>query len=108
MGSISEDDMGWMVKNFKCRDCGHEFEDLYKTGAEHEVECESCGVQNCFIDGISSPTLSTYEMADKEGKAAILRKRSADHTKAQLLKDADRFGGHGMQRRHDYKTGKIK
>jgi hypothetical protein len=47
-------------------------------------------------------------MADKEGKAAILRKRSADHTKAQLLKDADRFGGHGMQRRHDYKTGKIK
>jgi len=24
------------------------------------------------------------------------------------MKDADKFGGHGMQRRHDYQTGKIK
>lgn len=100
--------MGWMVKNFVCNDCGCEFEDLYKTGEEDEVECPECEKQNCSIDGISSPTLSTYEMADKDGKAAILMKRSADHTKKQIMKDADRFGGHGMQRRHDYKTGKIK
>ena len=100
--------MAWMVKNFVCNDCDAVFEDLYKVGEESEVECAECGMQNCSIDGISSPMLSTYEMADKDGKAAILMRRSADHTKKQLLKDADRFGGHGMQRRDDYKTGKIK
>jgi len=100
--------MAWMVKNFVCNDCDCVFEDLYKVGEESEVECPECEMQNCAIDGISSPRIGTYEMADKDGKAAILMKRSADHTKKQLLKDADRFGGHGMQRRHDYKTGKIK
>lgn len=100
--------MAWMVKNFKCRDCGVVFEDLYKVGEEDEVECPECETQSCFIDGISSPRLSTYEMADKAGKAAILRKRSADHTKEQVMKDADRFGGHGMQRRAEYQGKKYK
>jgi hypothetical protein len=100
--------MAWMVKNFVCNDCDALFEDLYKVGEESEVECAECGMQNCSVDGISSPMLSTYEMADKDGKAAILMKRSADHTKEMVMKDADRFGGHGMQRRAEYQGKKYK
>lgn len=99
--------MGWIVNNFKCKDCGHEFEELYKKGEETDIECPECESKQ-IEPLLSSPRLSTYEMADKEGKAAILRKRSADHTKKQVMKDADRFGGHGMQRRDDYQKGKIK
>ena len=100
--------MGWMVKNFRCLACEHEFEELYKTGEEDEVVCPECEVGKVVIDGISAPTLSTYEMADKDGKAAILMKRSADHTKEMVMKDADRFGGHGMQRRAEYQGKKYK
>lgn len=102
--------MAWIVRDLVCTHCGHKLVgELYKNGEEAEVECPECGVLGgCVVDGISSPTLSTYEMADKDGKAEILMKRSAEHTKKQIMKDADKFGGHGMQRRHDYQTGKIK
>jgi len=99
--------MGWIVNNFRCKACEHEFEELYKKGEETDIICPECESDQ-IRPLLSSPRLSTYEMADKEGKAAILRKRSADHTKKMVMKDADKFGGHGMQRRSDYKTGKIK
>ena len=77
--------MGWMVKNFVCLDCGHEFEDLYKTGEEDQVECPECGATNCQIDGISSPALGTYSMADAAGKSAILKRRSLAHTEKKAI-----------------------
>lgn len=78
--------MGWIVKNLKCQACGHEFEDLYKNGEEAEVECPSCGVLGeCVVDGISSPALGTYSMADAAGKSAILKKRSLKHTEKKAI-----------------------
>lgn len=96
--------MGWMVKDFVCADCGHSFEQLYykQEGEDPEIECVECGSRDTNVHGISSPRIGTYEMADAEGKAEILRKRSADHTKRQILRDADRFGLIGKARRDEY------
>lgn len=77
--------MGWMVKNFVCNDCGHTFEDLYKTGEEDQVECPECEGTNCQLDGISTPAIGVYSMADPSRKAEILKKRSIQHTQKKAI-----------------------
>ena len=94
--------MAWIVKDFKCNDCGNVWEELYKREEEGMVLCPSCFSSDTKVDGISSPALGLYSIADKEGKAAILRKRSADHTKKDVVKNADKFGAAGYARRNEY------
>lgn len=78
--------MGWIVKNLRCNACGHEFEELYKNGEEAEVECPECGVLGeCSVDGISTPAIGSYSMADNAGKAEILKKRSLKHTEKKAI-----------------------
>lgn len=77
--------MGWIVKDFRCNDCSHVFEELHKRGQEDEVECPECGGNNCEIDGISSPALGIYSMADAAGKKEILKKRSFQHTQKKAI-----------------------
>lgn len=78
--------MGWIVKNFKCEDCGHEFEELYKSGDEEYVECENCG-STMTKPTLCAPALGKFSMADAEGRKSILKKRSEDHTKKKAMKE---------------------
>jgi len=78
--------MGWIVKDFRCNACGHEFEELYKQGEEAEVECPECGVLGeCELDGIPTPAIGVYSMADPAGKKEILKKRSMQHTQKKAI-----------------------
>lgn len=94
--------MSWIVKDFLCNSCGTVFEELYKNGEEDDVACLECGSSNTALAGISSPALGIYSIADAAGRAEILKKRSADHTKREVLKNADKFGAAGMHRRAEY------
>jgi hypothetical protein len=94
--------MSWIVKDFICHDCGITFEELYKRGEEDNVLCTECGSGDTALDGISSPSLGVFSMADSVGRASMLRKRSADHTKKEVLKNAEKFGAAGWQRRNEY------
>lgn len=76
--------MGWKVRDFVCKDCGHEFETLYKEG--EEVECPECDSTNTEAQ-FSPPQLGRYSMNSQEGRAEILKKRSADHTKKVAMKE---------------------
>lgn len=80
--------MGWMIKDFKCSDCNHEWEELYREG--EGVDCPMCGSSNTQAL-ISTPGLGTYSMLDREGKAAHLKKRSYEHgmkNKKRMLESA--------------------
>jgi hypothetical protein len=94
--------MSWIVKDFVCNSCGEVFEELYKRGKEDEVNCVYCLSHNTSLNGISAPALGTFSMADAAGRASILKKRSEDHTRQTVLKNADRFGAAGYQRRNEY------
>ena len=94
--------MGWIVKDFICNSCGITFEEIYKNGEEDDVICVSCQSPNTIVVGLSSPALGTFSMADAAGRAEILKKRSADHTRKEVIKNADKFGGAGIARRKEY------
>lgn len=99
--------MGWLIKDFKCNDCDHVWEEMYKTEEEGLVQCPACSSPNTEVDGISSPALGMYSIADAEGKKSILMKRSAEHTMKDVIKNADKFGEAGLARRDEY-LGKSK
>lgn len=96
------------MKDFACNDCGHRFEDFFKPSEEDQVVCLKCGSSDVSRDGLSFPALGGWSMKDKEGRDNILKKRSADHTKKEVLKNADRFGAAGMERRESYLGNKTR
>ena len=94
--------MGWMLKDFTCNSCLSTFEELYKVEEEDIVACKLCGSHDVAIVQLSAPSLGKYSMADQETRASILRKRSADHTKKEVLGNIEKFGDAGLQRRREY------
>jgi putative FmdB family regulatory protein len=90
-----------IMKDFVCNDCGHKFEDFFKPSEEDKVVCLECGSNDISRDGLSFPSLGAWSMQDKAGRDATLKKRSADHTNREVVKNADRFGAAGMARRNE-------
>jgi putative FmdB family regulatory protein len=94
--------VGWIIKDIKCNECGLVFEEMYKREEEELIECPTCSSTDTAPDGISSPALGLYSIADAEGKRNILMERSAKHTMKEVVKNADRFGDAGLARRDEY------
>lgn len=95
--------MALIVNKFKCKDCGEEFEELYERGEEDTIECCSCGSRN-VEKLLSAPKLGKFSMADNDTKASILKKRSHDHTRKEVAKEAERWGAHGKIRQQSQKN----
>jgi hypothetical protein len=80
--------------NFTCTQCTTEWEDL--VDAEGLSPCPDCQEERPR-DAISCPKLATFAMLSKADKATALKKRSADHSKKELRKEAEQFGSFGKQ-----------
>ena len=88
--------MGWISKDFKCRECDHVWEDLYKRG-EPPTTCPECGSE--YIGALlSAPALATFSMSTPAAKESILRARSEAHTKKLVKKEAEKWGELGKER----------
>lgn len=93
--------MAWIVKDFVCPNCGHEFEELFKVGDEDNIPCPECG-HSPVESVLSSPALGKFSMADRETKTEILKKRSFEHTKKEVIRNAEKFGDAGLAERKKY------
>ena len=82
--------MGWKIFDYRCPDCGHEFESMEKS-SEDEVLCVAVKTQAlqglpevlCGAAAALMPTANLGWTNDKEKQNAMLRKRSADHTRKE-------------------------
>lgn len=79
--------MGWISRDFYCKSCEHEWDDLVQRSEENDQKCPECG-EPAFI-GISCPGVMSYSMMSKDDQAKHLRKRSRDHTRKMLKKDPE-------------------
>jgi len=87
--------MGYKLFDFECLECGI-FEELVDD-KDSWAECPECGV----LVGqkvLAAPNLATYSIASPEQKSEILKKRSAEHSKREIRKDAEKFGAEGKKR----------
>ena len=64
--------------------------------------CPEC--HTTLTPSLSVPPLGLYSMADAEGKADILRRRSVAHTKREVNKEPERFG---MKQTEKFREDKI-
>lgn len=88
--------MGFKLFDFTCEECGYEFEDLVEAGVE-VTPCPNCGV-GYGSRTMSVPNLGKFTMASAEGRSAMLKKRSEEHTHKELKKEPEKFGELGKQR----------
>lgn len=80
--------MGWIVRDFVCENCGHEWEDLLN-GEDHS-KCPKCGTVNRYT--ISATPIAAYSARSPENRAEVMRKRSEEHTKKWMKKDPSVLG----------------
>ena len=79
--------MGWLIFDYRCPECGHEFESMEKS-AEDEVLCTKVETQALqglpeVLCGVVVDYLPNANMGwsnDKQTRSDMLRKRSAEHT----------------------------
>lgn len=77
--------MGWISRDFYCKQCEHEWDDLVQRAEENDQICPKC--QGLASIGISCPHVASYSLMSKDDQAKHLRKRSRDHTRKMLKKD---------------------
>lgn len=90
--------MGYKLKDFGCKGCGHEWEELL-WNEEVPSNCPKCNSDN--VSSILTATgIAAYSIRDKDAQWAVLRKRSEDHT-AKMKKR----GEHIRPKKTTYKPG---
>ena len=74
---------GYKIFDFKCTVCSMEWEDLVR---ERVSICPDCGALNDAL--LSAPRLNTHTKGMMDGRdyAAMMHKRSDDHTARQIKK----------------------
>lgn len=77
--------MGWISRDYYCKGCGHEWDDLVQRSEENDQKCPEC--QGPASIGISCPNVASFSLLSKDDQAKSLRKRSRDHTRKELKKD---------------------
>ncbi len=88
--------MAYIVHDYVCENCSAEWEDLVDRATLTSV-CPSCGTET-NKPTIATPGIATFSLMDKSTKEAHLKKRSADHTKKEVKKEAERWGAEGKKR----------
>jgi len=79
--------------DFYCETCGLEWEDLVEGD---NSTCEFCLTETPRLR-ICSGKLAKFSMADANTKKEILRKRSYEHTRKEIIKkEPERFGKVGI------------
>jgi len=88
--------MGWKTHAFYCEDCKLNYDDIFwkDAGTADDpalvMECPGCGEDN--ITCIGTPGIGRYSIMDHADRKASMRKRSADHSKRMMKKNAEKFG----------------
>ncbi len=87
--------MGYVMHDYHCTECGWAGEEMVNA----EDRCITCPQCHAILSPrMSAPRLGIFSMASPEQKAEILKKRSLDHTKKEVRKEAEKFkGGAGIQ-----------
>ena len=89
--------MPFMVNDFKCLDCSHEFEEVWskpmgfeeKDPWKGQVECPSCN-GNSLTKTLAAPGIAEFSIKDRAGQAASLKQRSLVHSKKLMRQDMDK------------------
>jgi len=90
--------MAWITHEFRCKECGEEFEVFYKREERDAVVCRVCGAADLqFL--LSAPNIATFSIMSPEQKRDHLKQRSAKHTQRELDKEPERWGVDGIVRR---------
>lgn len=83
-----------IVRDFFCRDCEHEWEDLTPMDVTSPI-CPNCGSEDTGVS-LSVPNIASFSIMSKEDRTAHMKKRSADHSKREMKKDADKWRAMGF------------
>ena len=87
--------MVWKINDFECGDCGHIFEEMYRT--DEFVLCPECE-STVVTKLISATNIGAFSAMSAEQQKQSLMHRSATHTQKQLNKEPERFGPEGVAR----------
>ena len=80
-----------ILLDFLCDECNTKFEELVDNRDIRFQPCPECGTPSEKV--MSAVSLGKYSMATPEQRSEMLRKRSEEHTKKEILsKEYDKFG----------------
>lgn len=86
--------MGYKLHDFKCDDCGIEWEELSLDDTDVCAQCHKTVTKQIICTG----NMGGFSIRDADGQRQELLRRSAEHTHKELKKNPEKFGDLGKQR----------
>jgi putative FmdB family regulatory protein len=87
--------MALILRDFECSTCGHKFEDL--VDSSNTTYCPNCASTNVQVL-LSAPNLNTLNLLSQPELKKKMIKRSADHTKREVLKEPEKYKVKGVKK----------
>lgn len=88
--------MSYVIYDFECENCGRVWEDMVDRTAV-ESPCPGCTTVSTN-KLVACPAIASFSMLPLEDRSKLMKRRSEEHTKKEMRKEAERWGDLGKER----------